>query len=114
MDVRTGSPTWGLHIALELSSDNGRQVFIPTGCAHGFCTLEPEAVVTYKVDAYYAPAADRALLWKDPALGIVWPVTEAQAIVSDKGAAAPGLAACRDIFHYAAKEHPHVVCHPLP
>ncbi|KAF0114862.1 MAG: dTDP-4-dehydrorhamnose 3 5-epimerase [Rhodospirillaceae bacterium] len=68
-------------------------------------------MVTYKVDAYYAPAADRALLWKDPALGIAWPVAEAQAIVSDKDAAAPDLAACMNVFHSAAQEHPHAVCH---
>ena len=75
VDIRRGSPSFGAHVAVELSADNGRQLLVPVGFAHGFCTLTADTVVQYTVDAPYAPDADRGLLWNDPALGIAWPWT---------------------------------------
>jgi dTDP-4-dehydrorhamnose 3,5-epimerase len=92
VDLRHGSPSYGRHVAAELSAANWRQMFIPAGCAHGFCTLEPDSEVLYKVDAYYDPAADKGLAWDDPALGIAWPVAPESAILSDKDRRQPRLA----------------------
>src|SRR5438874_2218557 len=84
VDIRWGSPTFGHHVAAVLSAAEGNQLFIPEGFAHGYCTLEPDTEVIYKVSAYYSPEHDRGLLWSDPALGIVWPVSGDQALISDK------------------------------
>src|ERR1019366_1455200 len=70
IDLRRGRPTFLQHVAVELTADGGEQLFIPAGFAHGFCTLEPDTVVTYKVDAYYAPEHERGLHWQTPELGI--------------------------------------------
>ena len=77
---------------MTLDAEGGEQLFIPHGFAHGFCTLTPDVMVAYKVDAYYSPAHDRALVWNDPEIGIDWPVAEAEAILSDKDRRAPRLA----------------------
>lgn len=74
VDVRRGSPTWGKWVGAELSAENGRQLFIPIGFAHGFVTLEPDCEVTYKCSDTYAPDNDGGILWDDPAVGIVWPI----------------------------------------
>ena len=87
VDLRPGSPTHGHHGMIELSAGDGRQLWIPPGFAHGFCTLEPDTEVFYKVDAAYMPAAERTLAWNDPALGIEWPVDPASVVLSDKDAA---------------------------
>jgi dTDP-4-dehydrorhamnose 3,5-epimerase len=92
VDIRHGSPSFGRHVLALLSAENWRQVWVPPGFAHGFCTLEPDTEIVYKVDAYYDPAADRSLLWNDPALGIDWPVAPGAAILSDKDRVAPRLA----------------------
>lgn len=97
VDIRRASPTFGRHIAVELSADGLEQLFIPAGFAHGFCTLEPDTVISYKVDAFYSKECERAIVWNDPALGIDWPAG-AGSVVSDKDAVAPTLAAATDLF----------------
>jgi dTDP-4-dehydrorhamnose 3,5-epimerase len=84
VDLRAGSPTYGRWEGTTLTADHGEQLFVPRGFAHGFCTLEPDTVVAYKVDAFYAPASDSGLIWSDPILGIDWPVRPDQAVLSDK------------------------------
>jgi dTDP-4-dehydrorhamnose 3,5-epimerase len=90
VDVRVGSPTFGKHVSVELSEENGRQFFIPRGCAHGYVVLSEVADFLYKCDEYYSPADEITVRWNDPALGIDWRVTNP--IVSERDAAAPLLA----------------------
>ena len=101
VDIRRGSPTFGRHVARVLSDRDWRQLLIPAGFAHGFCTLEPDTEVLYKLSAFWAPDHERGIRWNDPALDIDWPVTEAEAVVSPKDAALPGLADA-EIFESAA------------
>ena len=84
IDLRVGSPTYGQSAAATLTADGGEQIFVPRGFAHGFCTLEPDTVVAYKVDEFYAPASDSGLIWNDPTLAIDWPVAPGDAMLSDK------------------------------
>ena len=84
VDLRHGSPTWGQNVAVELSADNGRQVFIPRGFAHGFVVLSDVAQFQYKVDNVYAPQSEATLRFDDPALGIDWRIDRADMILSDK------------------------------
>lgn len=91
VDIRRGAPSYGQWVAAGLSFENGRQMLVPQGCAHGFVTLCDEAEVLYKCSDYYAPDCDRALQFDDPAIGIDWGVTRAGAVLSDKDAAAPAL-----------------------
>ncbi len=84
VDLRIGSPTYGRWEAVTLTAQAGEQLFIPRGCAHGFCTLEADTEVAYKVDDYYAPECERGLTWDDPTLAISWPVSPAEAVLSDK------------------------------
>lgn len=100
VDVRTGSPSFGKHVSSVLSADNWYQLWIPAGFAHGFCTLEPDTEVAYKTTDYYAPDCDRSIFWNDPDLGIDWPVTAADVIVSAKDAAALPLSAHPSYFSY--------------
>ncbi|WP_460451777.1 dTDP-4-dehydrorhamnose 3,5-epimerase [Alsobacter sp. SYSU BS001988] len=98
VDLRRSSPGYGQHQAFRLDSAKGEQLFVPAGFAHGFCTLEPDTMVSYKVDAYYSGEHDRNLLWNDPALGIAWPVEAGMAILSDKDKSAPALRALSVVF----------------
>ncbi|WP_230530743.1 dTDP-4-dehydrorhamnose 3,5-epimerase [Microvirga roseola] len=92
VDIRRSSPTYGRHVAVELSAENGRQLLVPVGFAHGFCTLEPDTEIQYKVSAYYSAAHDHGLAWDDPTVGIAWPVDPARAVLSDKDRRQPTLA----------------------
>ena len=92
VDIRAGSPTYGQHVAVELSAENWRQLWVPRGFAHGYLTLEPDTEVLYKTDAYYDRAADAGIAWNDPAFGIAWPVETGSVILSDKDRSAPRLA----------------------
>ena len=80
-----GSPTYGRHVAVELTEDNHLQLFIPRGFAHGFAVLSEEAVFQYKCDDYYAPEAEDGIAWDDPSLGIDWRIPEEKIILSEKG-----------------------------
>ena len=84
VDIRKGSPTFGKHVAVELSAENKRQLYIPRGFAHGFAVLSDEAVFAYKCDNPYAPAADRGVLFSDPAIGIDWRIDVSKALLSEK------------------------------
>lgn len=84
VDLRGGSPTYGQHVAVELSRDNGRQMFIPRGFAHGFVVLSDEAQFQYKVDNVYAPQSEATLRFDDPALGIEWPIAKEEMKLSEK------------------------------
>jgi dTDP-4-dehydrorhamnose 3,5-epimerase len=106
VDLRHGSPTFGRHVTAVITAAEATQLFVPAGFAHGFCTLEEDTEVLYKVSAYYAPAHDRGLAWDDPALAIDWPVEPDAAILSDKDRRHPGLAALPEIFRYAAAPQP--------
>lgn len=90
LDIRRNSPTFGQWIGVILSEHNKRQLLVPRGFAHGFCTLVPNTQVFYKVDEYYSPEHDRGILWNDPALNIDWPVSEP--LLSDKDRNHPAFA----------------------
>ena len=84
VDIRQGSPTFGQHVAVELSEENHRQLFIPRGFAHGFAVLSEEAIFQYKCDNYYAPDCEGGIAWDDPALGIDWRLPAEAIILSAK------------------------------
>jgi len=98
VDLRRASAGFGKHLTIELSADDGDQLFVPVGFAHGFCTMASNTEVFYKVDNVYSSAHDRGLNWADPALGIDWPVNESRAILSEKDRALPVLTALPDYF----------------
>ena len=98
IDLRRASPTFGWHVSVELSARAWNQLYIPVGFAHGFCTLEPDTEVSYKVDTYYSAEHDGGVLWNDPALGITWPVDAAMAVLSGKDKQFPRLCHLPDIF----------------
>lgn len=95
VDLRKGSPTFGHHVAVEISEDNHRQMFIPRGFAHGFSVLSDEVIFQYKCDNFYAPQSEGAVAWDDPDLGIDWKVPADKALLSDKDRKHPRL---RDIL----------------
>ena len=98
LDIRRSSPTFGRHVAAELSAENGRQLWVPEGFAHGFVTLTHNAEVFYQVTDYYNPESDRGIAWNDPALNIDWGIGEAEAVLSDKDRGHPILADQADLF----------------
>lgn len=105
VDIRRGSPTFGRHVAVELSGRNKRQLFIPRGFAHGFCVLSREAVFAYKCDNYYAPQSERGMAWDDPGLAIRWPFPPEELILSDKDRQRPRLAEAGEWFEYNPDPH---------
>lgn len=84
VDIRKGSPTYGKHVAVELTEENHRQLFIPRGFAHGFVVLSEEVIFQYKCDNFYSKESEGALMWNDPELGIDWGFSQSEAILSDK------------------------------
>ncbi len=100
VDIRNGSPTFGQHVAVEISAENWNQVFIPAGFAHGFCTLAPDTEVIYKVDQPYSRDHDRGLLWNDPELAIDWPVRDDAAVLSEKDRQHPALSDLPAFFQH--------------
>lgn len=102
VDIRRGSPSYGCHVSAVLSADNWAQLWIPVGFAHGYCTLEPDTEVLYKVTDFYAPECDRGIAWDDPALGIDWRIEPGSAILSDKDRRHSLLANLPTYFTYTA------------
>jgi dTDP-4-dehydrorhamnose 3,5-epimerase len=91
VDIRPDSPTFGRYVAVELSGENHRQLFIPKGFAHGYVVLEDDTVFQYKCDEFYHPASEGGIAWNDPQIGIEWPLTESEIILSDKDRKHPTL-----------------------
>lgn len=89
VDIRRGSPSFGRWVGATLSAENRRQLFLPAGFAHGFCVMSEAALFVYKCSDYYAPEADRGILWSDPELAIDWPIKDP--VLSPKDAALPRL-----------------------
>jgi dTDP-4-dehydrorhamnose 3,5-epimerase len=100
VDAREGSPTYGQHVGAKLSAENWAQLWVPEGFLHGFCTLEPDTEVLYKVTGFYDREAERAVVWNDPELAIKWPIAPEAAVLSDKDRAAPRLSAIAPLFRY--------------
>jgi len=99
VDIRKGSPTFGQHVAVELSAENKRQLFVPRGFAHGFVVLEDDTVFAYKVDNYYSPQNDRGVLFSDSAIGIDWGMDASELKLSEKDTQQP-LLKDADLFDY--------------
>jgi dTDP-4-dehydrorhamnose 3,5-epimerase len=91
VDIRRGSPFFGRHVALVLSEENWKQLWIPPGFAHGYCTLKRNTEVIYKVTSYYSPMYERGLAWDDADLNIKWPISHAEAKLSDRDREHPRL-----------------------
>jgi len=100
VDLRAGSPNYGHWVAATLTAQSGEQILVPRGFAHGYCTLEADTEVAYKVDDYYAPECERGLAWDDPTLAITWPVSAADAVLSDKDRKLPRFADFDSPFRY--------------
>lgn len=100
VDIRHGSPAFGRPISVELSAENWRQLYVPPGFAHAFCTLTPEAEVLYRMTGYYSPETDRGLAFDDPDLGIQWPVGPKGPVLSEKDRHHPRLSDLPAYFRY--------------
>ena len=98
VDIRRSSPTFGKYVAVELSDENHRQIFIPQGFAHGYSVLSEEAVVEYKCDNYYSPESEGAVAWNDADLAIDWQIPSDKIILSAKDKVHPSLAECETLF----------------
>lgn len=100
VDIRHGSPTFGEHVSVELSAENGAQLFVPKGFAHGFLTLESNTEVAYKVSNYYNGRLEAGLAWNDATLRIDWPLSSGEVVLSAKDAALPVLSALPAYFRF--------------
>lgn len=100
VDIRKGSPSYGKHVSARLDGADGDQLWVPVGFAHGYCTLEPDTLVAYKVTNYYSPADDGGILWNDPAIAIDWPVPAQGPVLSAKDLELPALKDLPDCFFY--------------
>ena len=100
VDIRKGSLTFGKYVAVELTEDNHRQLFVPRGFAHGFSVLSDEAIFQYKCDNLYAPHAEGAIAWNDPEIGIDWQLPAEDVLLSAKDAVHPMLKEAEDLFDY--------------
>ena len=103
VDIRHGSPTFGQFVSAELSAENGHQLYIPVGFAHGLCTLEPDTEVQYKVTGYYDPDADKGVLWSDADIGVDWPISGKTPVLSEKDRTQPRLSELPVYFSYDSK-----------
>jgi dTDP-4-dehydrorhamnose 3,5-epimerase len=101
VDIRRGSPSFGHYTATVLNAENWKQLYVPVGFAHGYCTLQPETEVLYKVTSCYDPAAERGLAWDDPAIAVAWPVGAQAAILAEKDRSNPPLDGLPDFFPFA-------------
>ena len=101
VDIRKGSPTFGKHVAVELTAENKKQLLVPRGFAHAFVVLEDDTIFAYKVDNYYSPECDRGILFNDDALSIEWNIPHTELNLSDKDTKQPKLANTNDIFDYS-------------
>ena len=102
VDIRRGSPTYGNWVGFELSFENGKQLLIPAGFAHGFMTLTEDTEIAYKCSDFYAPETEGALVWNDPDIGIDWPLQGITPVLSGKDAEAPKLADLQSPFTWKA------------
>jgi len=100
VDIRKGSPTFGQHVAVELSAENKRQLLVPRGFAHGFVVLEDDTVFAYKVDSYYSPENDRGIAFDDVDLKIDWQIPHTELNLSSKDKLQPKLHETNDLFEY--------------
>ena len=100
VDIRAGSPTYGRHVAVVLSAEQGNQLFVPEGFAHGFCTLDRDTEVVYKVNRYYSREHDFGIAWDDRDLAIEWPVTPERALLSEKDRRQPSFTELPAHFRY--------------
>ena len=100
VDIRKGSPTFGKYVAVELTEDNHRQLFVPRGFAHGFSVLSEEAIFQYKCDNLYAPQSEGAIAWNDPDINIDWQLPAEDVLLSAKDSTHPILKDATDLFDY--------------
>ena len=100
VDIRKGSPTFGKYVAVELSAENHRQLFIPRGFAHGFSVLSDEAISLYKCDNLYAPESEGSIIWNDPEIGIDWGLAAEDVVLSPKDMCHPMLKDAPELFDY--------------
>jgi dTDP-4-dehydrorhamnose 3,5-epimerase len=101
LDLRHDAPSFGRHVAVDLTAESGHMLWIPAGFAHGFCTREPRSEVAYKLTAYYDPASERGVAWDDPDLGIAWPIAPDAAVLSERDRRNPRLKDLPPVFSVA-------------
>jgi dTDP-4-dehydrorhamnose 3,5-epimerase len=100
VDIRQSSPSFGKYVSMELSAENGRQLYVPAGFAHGFISLEDDVIVMYKTSNYYAPSHEGGIRWSDPDIAFPWPFKETEIIKSDKDERLPYLKEFESPFAY--------------